>query len=144
MKKYNDNNVPLWHKIARKEQRIPKGDWWLWMLLAGRGFGKTRTGAESVMEMINSGQYKRIAIIWKTIQEAKDIMVEGQTGLLSTTIADVHFQNENNEDSEENNKDILKFKYYSSRNQIIWENGAKAYIIGADNYEKLRGYQFVI
>jgi phage terminase large subunit-like protein len=134
-----NNRMPSWHDMARNEQKIPPGNWYLWMLLAGRGFGKTRTGAESIMELVNSGQYKRIGIIGKSICEAKDIMVDGQSGLLSTTIADKVFQNAENNITDES---LLKFKYYPSKNQIAWENGARAYILGADNFEKLRGYQF--
>ncbi|MDR2598436.1 MAG: terminase family protein [Holosporales bacterium] len=135
----NFPEIPSWDSLARDKQKLPNGDWWLWMILAGRGFGKTRTGAESIMALINSGQYKRIAIIGKTIKEAKDIMVEGQSGLLSTTIAQKMFQC-----SEErvDNPDIVKFRYYSSKKQIVWENGAKAYIFGGDDYDSVRGYQF--
>ena len=134
-----NTEIQHWHDIARPEQRIPKDDKWIWMILAGRGFGKTRTGAESIMELVNSGKYKHIGIVGKTIQEARDIMVEGFSGLLSTTIARKMYKNEEEkiEDSE-----ILKFKFYKSRNMIVWENGARAYLIGGDNYEKLRGYQF--
>ncbi|MDR1034628.1 MAG: phage terminase large subunit [Holosporales bacterium] len=131
--------TPSWISLARDKQKLPKGDWWLWMILAGRGFGKTRTGAESIMALINSGQYKRIAIIGKTIKEAKDIMVEGQSGLLSTTIAQAMFQGIENGSE---NPNIAKFKYYSSKKQIVWENGAKAHIFGGDNYDSIRGYQF--
>jgi predicted phage terminase large subunit-like protein len=134
-----EESVPNWDSLARDKQKLPNGDWWLWMILAGRGFGKTRTGAESIMSMVNSGRYKRIAIIGKTIKEAKDIMVEGQSGLLSTTIAQKMFQS--SEEGTENT-DIINFKYYSSKKQIIWENGAKAYIFGGDDYDSIRGYQF--
>jgi predicted phage terminase large subunit-like protein len=135
----NTNLIQNWHDIARKEQKIPNGSWWLWLILAGRGFGKTRTGAEAVMEMVNSGRYKRIGIIGKTIREANDVMVEGMSGLLSTTIAEKVFQLEENKFED---PDIVKFKYYKSKNQIVWENGARAYILSGDNPEKLRGYQF--
>lgn len=132
-------NIPDWGEIAREKQRLPGGNWWLWMILAGRGFGKTRTGAESIMSLVNSGKYMRIAIIGKTIKEAKNIMVEGQSGLLSTTIASRMFQNA--EDGIEDSS-IIKFKYYSSKQQIVWETGAKAYLFGGDDYDSLRGYQF--
>jgi phage terminase large subunit-like protein len=188
------SNAPQWREIARKEQLIPRGDWWVWLLLAGRGFGKTRTGAESIMELVNSGRYKKVAVIGKNIQEIKDVMVEGPSGLLSTTIAERHFEAmrehrpkarpPNNNRSEvysdvyehsstgltqqeadsggggRKTSDLLltqdllhqdescesggaiKFRYYPSMNRITWENGAIAHLIGADHYEKLRGYQF--
>ena len=128
-----------WHEIARPEQRIPKTEKWLWLILAGRGFGKTRTGAESVMEMINSGKYKSIAIVGKTISEARDVMVEGCSGILSTTLAQKMYVEQ---EQKIENYEVLKFNFYRSRNVIIWENGTKAYLIGADHYEKIRGYQF--
>ncbi len=137
----NNNEIPNWRDIARPEQIFPEGDKesWLWLILAGRGFGKTRTGAEAIMELVNSGKYKHIAIVAKTAKEARDVMVEGISGLLSTTIAQKMFKNK-----EEKIEDpsILNFKFYRSRNMIEWENGARAYLIGGDNYEKIRGYQF--
>ena len=135
----NNQVIPNWHDIARPEQRIPNTDKWLWLILAGRGFGKTRTGAEAVMELVNGGKYKSIAIVGKSVVEARDVMVEGLSGLLSTTIAQKIYKNQ--EDQIEDS-DFLKFKFYRSRNLIVWENGAKAYLIGADHYEKIRGYQF--
>jgi predicted phage terminase large subunit-like protein len=132
-------DIPTWDEIAREKQKIPSGDWFLWMLLAGRGFGKTRTGAETIMQLVNSGKYKKIAIIGKTIKEARDIMIEGQSGLLSTTIAEKLARNK---EEDIDDPDLIKCKYFPSKKQIIWENGAKAYIFGADNYNSLRGYQF--
>ena len=132
------NTYSAWDEIARDNQKIPEGDWNLWMILAGRGFGKTRTGAESVMKLVQTGEYKRIAIIGKNVKEVRDIMIEGQSGILSTSYAsntpetydDGEFQTKRN------------CKYYPSKKQIVWENGARAYIVGADNYESLRGLQF--
>ena len=135
----NNQVVPNWHDIARPEQRIPNTDKWLWLILAGRGFGKTRTGAEAVMELVNRGKYKSIAIVGKSVVEARDVMVEGLSGLLSTTIAQKMYKNQ---EAQIEDSDILKFKFYRSKNLIVWENGAKAYLIGADHYEKIRGYQF--
>ena len=90
----NNQVVPNWHDIARPEQRIPNTDKWLWLILAGRGFGKTRTGAEAVMELVNMGKYKSIAIVGKSVVEARDVMVEGLSGLLSTTIAQKMYKNQ--------------------------------------------------
>ncbi|MDR1476120.1 MAG: terminase family protein [Holosporales bacterium] len=132
-------SLPSWNDIARDKQKMPQDDWWLWMILAGRGFGKTRTGAESTIALVNAGNYKKIAIIGKTIKEAKDIMIEGQSGLLSTTIAQKMFQNA---EYEGDNSGIIPFKYFSSKKQIIWKNGAKAYLFGGDDYDSIRGYQF--
>ena len=128
-----------WSDIARNNQKIPAGDWSLWMILAGRGFGKTRTGAESVMQMVLSGEYKRIAIIGKNLKEARDIMIEGPSGILSTAyLSTTHCEYQDGEASPVQN--VLK--YYPSKRQVQFENGAKAYILGADNYDSLRGLQF--
>ena len=136
----NDVAIKSWSEIARKEQIMPKdNDRWLWLILAGRGFGKTRTGSETVMDAANSGIYKHIGLIGKTLNETRDVMVEGTSGLLSTTIA----QKLTNS-IEHNTTDpfISNFKYYKSLNKIKWQNGAIAYLLSGDNYEKLRGYQF--
>jgi phage terminase large subunit-like protein len=133
--------TPSWGEIARDKQRIPEEDWFLWMILAGRGFGKTRTGSETLMNLVNTGNYKRIAIIGKTIKEARDIMVEGQSGILSTTISEKLARNK---EEGVDDPSLLKFRYFPSKKQIAWENGARAYILSADNYNSLRGYQFDI
>lgn len=72
-----------WHSFARDEQRIPPGDWYLWVILAGRGFGKTRTGAESTRERIEDGLARRIALIGRTAGDVREVMVEGPSGILS-------------------------------------------------------------
>src|SRR5271168_4370241 len=74
-----------WAHCARPNQLLPSGDWRVWLILAGRGFGKTRTGAETLRQWATSGRYRRIALISGTVGEARAVMVEGQSGLL-----DVH------------------------------------------------------
>lgn len=150
MKNNNNNNnlqnyieyTPSWSEIARDKQRIPEGDWMLWLIMAGRGFGKTRTGAESVMELVNSGKYKRIGIIGKSLQEVKKVMVEGQSGILSSTVAMRANSMKKLRKNPDNEDDTINFNYYTSKNQITWENGAVAYFIGGDDPEALRGHQF--
>src|SRR6476661_10530812 len=71
-----------WEKLARPNQLPPLGDWRGWLLLAGRGFGKTRTGAEWVRAQIKSGK-RRIALVAPTAADARDVMVEGASGILS-------------------------------------------------------------
>src|SRR5205085_10865005 len=72
-----------WWEDARPEQKPPEGEWRIWLLLAGRGFGKTRTGAEYVRAMVESRQARRIALVAPTALDARSIMVEGESGLLS-------------------------------------------------------------
>lgn len=117
-----------WEKIARPSQMPPPGNHWnIWMILAGRGFGKTRAAAEAIKKWVLSGKYKRIALVANTIQEAQQVMVEGESGIVSIS----------REDSEEDRP-----KYYSSKKLLLWPNGAIATLYGAENYEDLRGPQF--
>ncbi|MDR0632160.1 MAG: terminase family protein [Holosporaceae bacterium] len=113
-----------WEKIARPNQIAPPGDWSVWMILAGRGFGKTRSAAETIRRWAVDNQYKRIALIANTIQEARQVMAEGESGLLSIS------------DEEE------KLEFFPSRRLLKWPNGAMATLYGAENYEQLRGPQF--
>lgn len=67
---------------ARPEQLAPADDEWLtWVILAGRGWGKTKTGAEWVREMVDAGQAKRIALVGETHKDLEEVMVTGQSGL---------------------------------------------------------------
>ncbi len=113
-----------WKSVARENQLPPRGDWFTWLIMAGRGFGKTRTGAETIYQWVRSGMYKHIALIGKSQFESQAIMLKGESGILS--IQDPAF----------------KATYLKSESLIIWPNGAKAYLLGGDYYEKLRGFQF--
>ena len=72
-----------WPAIARPNQLPPPGDWQIWLLLAGRGFGKTRTLAEWVCHQTASGQAGRIALVTATAADARDVLVEGESGILA-------------------------------------------------------------
>lgn len=78
-----------WEFWARPEQMEPSGNWRVWAIIAGRGFGKTRTGAEWVMANVTGdtplakGRYGRIALIAETAADARDVMVEGESGILN-------------------------------------------------------------
>lgn len=115
-----------WDKRARPNQRIPDGDWHTWIILAGRGFGKTRTGAESIRQWVDQGTYKHIALLGQTIDEVRHVMVEGISGILA-----VYPPNDTN-------RPIFE----PSKRKISWPNGATALLFGADHYEWLRGPQF--
>ncbi len=114
-----------WAHKARPEQQEPSHQPWnTWLILAGRGFGKTRTGAETVWSWIKTNRHKRIALIGQTSIEARMVMVEGESGLLSVVPPD-------------------QIKKYSKGDGVIeFHNGAKVQIFGADHYERLRGPQF--
>ena len=113
-------NWPTW---ARAEQLAPKGDWHTWLVLAGRGFGKTRTGAEWVREEIESGRSGRMAIIAPTSADLRDVIVEGESGILAT--------------APPWNRPL----YEPSKRRLTWNNGAIATLFSAEEPERLRGPQ---
>lgn len=113
-----------WLKHARPEQRVPQGAWRIWLILAGRGFGKTRTGAETIRQWVDSGQYRRIALIGDNMLNAEQIMVEGVSGILRCYPP---------------GKAPI---YERHKHRLRWPNGAIAQIYAAEAYENLRGPQF--
>lgn len=113
-----------WGAQARPEQLIPVGDWRIWLIMAGRGFGKTRTGAETIRQWVDSGQYRRIALVGDNMLNAEQVMVEGISGLLQCYPP--------------GEAPI----YERSKQRLVWANGAVAEIYAAESYENLRGPQF--
>ncbi len=112
-----------WRRFwARPKQIEPPGDWTIWLILAGRGFGKTRTGAEWVIERIEAGA-RRIALVGETAADARDVMVEGEDGVL------IHSPPWN------------PAKYEPSKRRVTWKNGAVATTFSADEPDQIRGPQ---
>lgn len=111
---------PLW---ARPNQLAPAGDWSTWLLLAGRGFGKTRTGAEFVRAEVDAGRASRVALVAPTAADARDVMVEGESGILAI--------------SPPWNRPL----YEPSKRRLTWPNGAQATLYSADEPDRLRGPQ---
>ncbi len=113
-----------WPAVARPNQLPPPGDWWqIWLLLAGRGFGKTRTLAEWVCDQAAFGQVSRIALVAATAADARDVLVEGQSGILA--VAPPQFRP----------------IYEPSKRRLIWPNGAIATTFSAEEPDRLRGPQ---
>lgn len=111
-----------WSLWARPDQRTPPGNWWsIWLLLAGRGFGKTRTGAEWIKEREEKGLAKYIALVSQSAGDARDVMVEGEAGILS-----IYPENE-------------QPLYEPSKRRITWKSGAQATIYTAEDPNQLRG-----
>ena len=75
-----------WRIWARPSQQAPEGSWLTWLVLAGRGFGKTRTGAEWVRQNVESGSAGRIALVAPTTADARDVMIEGKALALDTLV----------------------------------------------------------
>ena len=74
-----------WELWARADQLQPPGAWRVWLLRSGRGAGKTRTGAEWVRASVEAGTYRRIAFVGRTWADVRDVMVEGESGLLAVS-----------------------------------------------------------
>lgn len=111
---------PLW---ARDKQLPPDGDWAYWLILAGRGFGKTRTGAETVRAWVEAGTYGRIHLIGPTAADVRDVMVEGESGLLAIS------------------PPWIRPEYEPSKRRVTWPNGATATVFSAEEPDRLRGPQ---
>lgn len=113
----------LWSFWGRPAQFSPPGSWLTWLILAGRGWGKTRTGAEWVREQVESGAARRLALVARTLDDARQVMVEGESGLLAIS------------------PPWFRPIWEPSKGELTWPNGALAQIFSGDNPEKLRGPQ---
>src|SRR3954451_5159526 len=111
VKEYLENK---WEFQGRHSQKPPPGDWRVWLLLAGRGFGKTRAGAEFVRAMVKQKKARRIALIGPTALDARSVMVEGDSGRLST------------------GPPHQRPYYEPSLHRLTWHNGAVATLFSAD------------
>lgn len=116
----------VWSLIARPEQLAPPGDWNVWLILAGRGFGKTRSGAEWVKGEIESGRCRRVALIGSTAADVRDVMIEGPSGILSLYAG---------------LSPTERPEYEPSKRRITWPNGAVAVAYSAEEPNRLRGPQ---
>ena len=113
----------LWEYAARENQLPPPGDWRVWMIMAGRGFGKTRAGAEWVRMIADSNPEARIALVSSSLAEARAVMVEGDSGLLAIC------------------RPGHKPHFEPSLHRVRFENGAQAQLFSAAEPEALRGPQ---
>lgn len=113
----------LWQLWARDEQLPPRGEWVGWLTLTGRGWGKTRTGAEFVRDCVTHGLAQRIGLIARTAADGRDVQVEGESGILS--VFPPH----------------QKPTYESTKRKITFHNGAVALLFSADEPDLLRGPQ---
>lgn len=111
-----------WRFWGRPDQFPPEGEWLTWLILAGRGWGKTRTGAELVREWAEASVC-RIALVGLTAADARDVMVEGESGILA-----VH-------------PDGHKPLYEPSKRRLTWANGSMATCYNASEPDQLRGPQ---
>lgn len=112
-----------WSLQRRPSQAMPPGDYLTWLIMAGRGFGKTRTGAEQVREWAESFPSCRIALVGRTSADVRGVMVEGESGILNVC------------------PPWFRPRYEPSKRRLIFPNGATAYTYAAEEPDMLRGPQ---
>lgn len=114
-----------WRFVGNDAQQPPPGDWRNWLLIGGRGSGKTRAGAEWVHRIASSGDRSdlRIALVAETLGDAREVMIDGISGICR----------------------IARRKrpdFEATRRRLVWPNGAMAQIFSSEDPESLRGPQF--
>jgi len=112
-----------WEAWARPKQLPPPGDWLTWLIMAGRGFGKTRAAGEFIIGEVKAGRAKRVALVAKTPANARDVMVEGESGILNIS------------------PPWFKPDYEPSKRRLTWPNGAMATIYSSKEPDHLNGPQ---
>ena len=115
---------------AMPHQLPPQGDWRTWVIMGGRGAGKTRAGAEWVRSMVegpkpfDEGRARRVALVGETIEQVREVMIFGDSGILNCSPPD------------------RRPKWEAGRKRLVWPNGAVASVHTAFDPEGLRGPQF--
>lgn len=112
-----------WSFWARPNQLAPKGNWSTWLVLAGRGFGKTRMGAEWVRQKAHEFPGCRIALVAETAADARDVMIKGDSGLLSV------------------DPDLNDDCWSPTNRCLTWPNGSRAFTYNGTTPDQLRGPQ---
>nr|WP_245409818.1 terminase family protein [Pararhizobium haloflavum] len=124
-----------WSIIGRKAQQPPPGDWRTWLLMGGRGSGKTRAGSEWIQALASgmrrkalgmaTGAQMRIALVAETLGDAREVMIDGVSGICRIARDD-------------------RPRFETSRRRLVWDSGAVAQIFSSEDPESLRGPQFDI
>ncbi|MGR3568682.1 MAG: DNA-packaging protein [Pseudooceanicola nanhaiensis] len=115
---------------ALEHQLPPEGAWRSWVILGGRGAGKTRAGAEWVRTQVEGarpgdpGLCRRVALVAETIEQARDVMVFGDSGIMACSPPD------------------RRPVWEATKKRLVWPNGAEARVFSAHDPESLRGPQF--
>ncbi len=109
---------------ARPEQLVPPGDWRTWLVMAGRGFGKTRAGAEFIRQEVQAGRARRVTLAGPTAAAIRDIMIEGESGLQAVC-----------------DRAGFGMRYNPSNRKVTFANGATALLVSADEPNQFRGVQ---
>ena len=120
----------LWEVWGAAHQLPPAGKWRTWLCMGGRGAGKTRAGSEWVRSMVegakprDDGRCRRVALVGETYDQARDVMVFGDSGLLACSPPD------------------RRPDWIAGTRTLLWPNGAEARVYSASDPEALRGPQF--
>ncbi len=115
---------------ALPHQLPPRGAWKTWVIMGGRGAGKTRAGSEWVRAQVEGagptdpGVAKRVALVGETVDQVREVMVMGESGILACSPPD------------------RRPEWQASRHQLVWPNGAVAQVFSAHEPEAMRGPQF--
>ena len=112
-----------WDFWARPEQLAPKGAWRIWLFMGGRGAGKTRAGAEWILDGMRTSVMRRVALVGATYADVRDVMVQGESGLLNLA-----------------RDEGVTFE--PSKRQLSWPDGGLAHVFTAEEPDGLRGHQF--
>lgn len=112
-----------WTLWARPNQLPPLSGWFIWLIMTGRGWGKTRTGAEWVISEAKNEAGIRIALIGRTPADARDVMIEGESGILSVS------------------PPWFTPSYEPSKRRLTWPNGSLATVYSSESPSSLRGPQ---
>lgn len=110
-----------WYGRQHDGQREPPGDWRIWLIQAGRGFGKTRAGSEWVSEVARSMPGAQIALVAATIADGQRVMIEGPSGLIAVA------------------RDHEEIRWAPGRRELTFDSGAVATLYSAEAGEELRG-----
>ena len=116
-----------WESHAHPHQLPPDGDWTTWLVLGGRGAGKTRAGAEwvrAVAGAANDNAARAVALVAETYADAREVMIEGPSGLRAVS------------------PPADRPAFEASRRRLVWPNGAVGYAFSAEDPDGIRGYQF--
>jgi predicted phage terminase large subunit-like protein len=116
-------DTTAWRSMARPSQLTPAGQWYVWLVMAGRGWGKTRTGAEDMAAYARANPGVRLAVVGATAASARDVCVEGESGLLNGL-----------------SRRLIE-TWNRSMGELVLTNGARFKLFSADEPDRLRGYQ---
>ena len=115
---------------AHPHQLAPEGEWRSWVILGGRGSGKTRAGAEWVRSQVegpmplDNGRCKRVALVGETYDQVREVMIFGDSGIMAASPPD------------------RRPEWIATRRRLLWPNGAEAVVQSAHDPEAMRGPQY--